>query len=159
VDLFATVEELTSGRVEGKGCEDSVSFLPALAGKPIKSTRDGVIHHSISGHFAYRQGKWKLCLARASGGWSSPKEDQAPGDGPQGQLYDLQADPSETTNLYHTRPDVVSRLASQLKADVLRGRSTTGPRAKNDVEDIVLWKSERQPGRTGDTQKKNKRKK
>ena len=159
VDLFATVEELTSGRVEGKGCEDSVSFLPALAGKPIKSTRDGVIHHSISGHFAYRPGKWKLCLARASGGWSSPKEDQAPGDGPQGQLYDLQADPSETTNLYHTRPDVVSRLASQLKADVLRGRSTTGPRAKNDVEDIVLWKSERQPGRTGDTQKKNKRKK
>ena len=54
--------------------EDSVSFLPALSGQPIVSTRKGVIHHSVSGHFAYRQGKWKLLLSRASGGWSSPTE-------------------------------------------------------------------------------------
>ena len=53
--------------------EDSVSFLPALSGQPIVSSRKGVIHHSISGHFAYRQGKWKLLLARGSGGWSSPE--------------------------------------------------------------------------------------
>ncbi|HIE96392.1 MAG TPA: arylsulfatase [Planctomycetes bacterium] len=141
VDLFATVEELTGGRVDGMGCEDSVSFLPALAGKPIESTRAGVIHHSISGHFAYRQGKWKLCLAKASGGWSSPKENQAPKGSPKGQLYDLETDPSETTNLYEAKPGVVARLVSQLKSDVLRGRSTTGPQAKNDVQEIVLWKS------------------
>jgi arylsulfatase A len=149
VDLFATVEELTGGWVTGIGCEDSVSFLPALYGKPIESTRNGVVHHSISGHFAYRQGKWKLCLAKASGGWSSPKEYEAPKDSPKGQLYDLEADPSETNNLYETQPEVVERLFTRLRSDVLRGRSTKGPNAKNDVEDIVLWKSARQANSGG----------
>ena len=157
VDLFATVAELTEGRVDGIGCEDSVSFLPALAGKPIETTRAGVIHHSFSGHFAYRQGKWKLCLAKASGGWSSPKENQAPQDALQGQLYDLDADPSETTNLYEAKPEVVTRLLSQLKSDVLRGRSTRGPQAKNDVEDIVLWKSEAKSNSSAAKPRKNKK--
>ena len=154
VDLFATVEELTGGWVKGIGCEDSVSFLPALSGKPIESTRAGVFHHSISGHFAYRQGKWKLCLARASGGWSSPKENEAPKNSPPGQLYDLEADPSETTNLYESEPEVVARLVSQLKSDVLRGRSTKGPNAKNDVESIVLWKSGQHTKGGGGAQRK-----
>ena len=141
VDLFATVEEITGGWVKSIGCEDSVSFLPALHGKLIESTRAGVIHHSISGHFAYRQGNWKLCLAKASGGWSSPKENQAPKGSPPAQLYDLEADPSETTNLYESKPEIVKQLVSQLRSDILRGRSTKGPNSKNDVENIVLWKS------------------
>jgi len=141
VDLFATVQELTGERVTGIGCEDSVSFLPALLGKPIESTRAGIVHHSITGHFAYRQGKWKLCLAKASGGWSSPKENQSPPGSPTGQLYDMQADPSETNNLYESKPEIVERLLSELKSDVVSGRSTNGPTSKNDVEDIVLWKS------------------
>ena len=73
VDFFATASEIT-GEKAPSSAEDSVSFLPALFGKSIVSTRKGVIHHSVSGHFAYRQGKWKLLLARGSGGWSSPKE-------------------------------------------------------------------------------------
>jgi len=76
-DLFATVGELL-GLPLPQGCaEDSVSFLPALTGKPIVSTRSGVIHHSASGHFAYRSGDYKLLLARGSGGWSSPNENQS----------------------------------------------------------------------------------
>ena len=73
VDVFATASEITRVKAPTMG-EDSVSFLPALSGKPIQSSRKGVIHHSISGHFGYRQGKWKLILARGSGGWSSPNE-------------------------------------------------------------------------------------
>ena len=30
----------------------------------------------------YRQGKWKLLLAKGSGGWTSPKEQQVPADAP-----------------------------------------------------------------------------
>ncbi|MEM9413136.1 MAG: hypothetical protein AAGA30_18650 [Planctomycetota bacterium] len=41
------------------------------------SIRAGVIHHSKSGHFAYRLGKWKLLLARGSSGWSPPNEQAA----------------------------------------------------------------------------------
>ena len=59
-DLFATTSDITGKTLPADSAEDSVSFLPALSGAKIVSTRAGVIHHSISGHFAYRQGKWKL---------------------------------------------------------------------------------------------------
>ena len=98
VDVFATASEITGAQAPAMG-EDSVSFLPALSGKPIVSTRKGVIHHSISGHFGYREGKWKLILARGSGGWTSPKENQVDSKAPEAQLYNMQEDPSEQNNL------------------------------------------------------------
>jgi arylsulfatase A len=159
VDLFATVSEITGGWIPEGAAEDSVSYLPAFAGKPIESTRNGLIHHSISGHFAYRQGKWKLALARASGGWSSPKENQAPADAPRGQLYDMSVDPGETNNLYESRSEIVERLLSSLKFDILRGRSTKGSPAKNDVSDIVLWKSEQKKTGGGANSRKTENKK
>jgi hypothetical protein len=58
------MSDLLGQELPQNGAEDSVSFLPALYGKKIVSTRNGVIHHSISGHFAYRQGPWKLLLAK-----------------------------------------------------------------------------------------------
>ena len=42
--------------------EDSVSLLPALEGRADKPLREAVVHHSINGSFAIRQGKWKLEL-------------------------------------------------------------------------------------------------
>lgn len=143
-DLFATVTDILGQSILGQTCEDSVSFLPALYGKKIESTRNGVIHHSFSGHFAYRQGPWKLLLARASGGWSSPKENEAGKDAPKGQLYHMRKDIGETNNLFEKNPEKVEVLLGLLKADVSRGRSTNGSESKNDVpvEEIVLWKSE-----------------
>ena len=144
VDFFATCADLLGISLPENGAEDSVSFLPAFSGKPIQSTRDGVIHHSISGHFGYRQGKWKLLLARGSGGWSAPKEGKAIQAGaPEAQLYDLDSDPGETTNLYETHPEEAARLLALLKADVERGRSVEGPASQNDVSPIQLWKSGR----------------
>lgn len=140
-DFFATVAEIVNRPTPPESCEDSASFLPGLHGEVITSTRNGVIHHSVSGHFAYRQGPWKLVLARGSGGWSSPTEAEVSADATEAQLYDMQADSGETTNLYTTRPEVVQRLLEMLEKDIAQGRSTTGPPAENDVERIVLWKS------------------
>ncbi|MGJ8653634.1 MAG: sulfatase family protein [Opitutaceae bacterium] len=140
-DLIATCAELTNTQLPATAGEDSVSFLPALSGEPIVSSREGLIHHSFSGHFAYRKGKWKILLAKRSGGWTSPTEAEAPADSLKAQLYDMEADPSETNNLYASHPEVAMRLLKQLTNDVSRGRSTAGPDMKNDVEDIVLWKS------------------
>ena len=145
VDVFATVSDITGEKAPAMA-EDSVSFLPALSGQAIQSTRKGVIHHSIFGHFAYRQGKWKLLLAKASGGWTSPKENQAGADAPQAQLYDMENDPGEKNNLHLSHPEVAQRLLANLTVDVQNGRSTDGPAAKNDVEQIVLWKSQRTKG-------------
>lgn len=141
IDLFATCSDITGQDLPKNGAEDSVSFLPAFSGEPIVSTRSGVIHHSISGHFAYRQGKWKLLLAKASGGWTSPKEEQAPKGSPRAQLYDMEKDPGETTNLYASHPEVAARFLALLEADVARGRSTEGAPSENDIKEIKLWKS------------------
>lgn len=141
-DLFATLGEITGTALPSGSAEDSVSFLPALKGNPIVSTRAGVIHHSISGHFSYRLGKWKLLLARGSGGWTAPNEKAAAQQGaPVAQLYDMEKDAGETTNLYASHPEVAARLLKQLEADVFRGRSTDGPDSKNDIGKINLWKS------------------
>ena len=140
-DMFATFSEITDTPMPSKAGEDSASFLSALKGDKIKSTRAGVIHHSISGHFAYRLGHWKLLLAKGSGGWSSPKEKEA-SDMPKAQLYNLKKDPSETNNLYSKCPKKVDELLKQLKLDIETGRSTKGEFSANDVDDIILWKNE-----------------
>jgi arylsulfatase A-like enzyme len=147
VDFFATVSEITGEKAPDMA-EDSVSFLPALSGQPIVSTRKGVIHHSVSGHFAYRQGKWKLLLAKGSGGWSSPKEREVGRDAPEAQLYDMEKDPGEQNNLYLSHPEVARRLLADLTADVESGRSTNGLEAKNDVENIRIWKNRRAAGKS-----------
>lgn len=147
-DLFATLADILGVKAPAGTCEDSVSFLPALQGKQIASTRAGVIHHSISGHFAYRTGRWKLILARGSGGWSSPKENQVPKNAPQAQLYDLVADPGESNNLYLEEPQIAKQMLNQLSDDISRGRSTSGAPAKNDLPKIVLWKSGEGKGAT-----------
>ena len=140
-DLFATMTDLLGQKALENSGEDSVSFLPALHGKKIVSSRKGVIHHSISGHFAYRQGPWKLLLAKASGGWTSPKEKQAPAGAAPGQLYDMSTDLGEKKNLYEEKPDMVASLLALLEKDIKRGRSTKGPKSKNDYNNIKLWKS------------------
>ena len=117
VDVFATASEITGVKAPTMG-EDSVSFLPALSGKPIQSSRKGIIQHSISGHFGYREGKWKLILARGSGGWSSPNEKASQG-ALEAQLYDMEKDPGEKTNLYLERPEIANRLLANLTSCLL----------------------------------------
>lgn len=139
-DILATLSEIIGKKMPNSSGEDSVSFLPALFGDSIVSTRKGVIHHSISGHFAYRKGKWKLLLARGSGGWTSPKEVQAQ-DLPKVQLYDIEKDPVESLNLYKKYPEIVKELLQLLESDIFNGRSTKGQPSKNDIDNIILWKS------------------
>lgn len=144
MDLLATCAELVGAELPPTAGEDSESILPLFSGGETDFSRKGLIHHSVSGHFAYRQGKWKLLLAYGSGGWTAPKENQAKKQGaPAAQLYDLEKDPGETTNLYTSHPEVAERLLKQLESDIARGRSTDGPDQKNDVDKIVLWKSGR----------------
>lgn len=111
-DLMATTAEITGVTLPSNAGEDSFSLLPALEGK--KGNRQAIVHHSVDGMFSIRQGEWKLCLGLGSGGFSEPKRvDPQPG-GPLGQLYNLDSDPSETKNLYQSRPEVVQRLSAIL---------------------------------------------
>ena len=153
-DVLATFSEITNQPVPSDSGEDSVSFLSALKGEKINSTRAGVIHHSITGHFAYRLGKWKLLLAKGSGGWSSPREKES-SDMPIAQLYNLETDPAETQNLYETNPEIAEKLLQQLELDIETGRSTKGAFSKNDVDNIILWKNNK--NKKSKNKKANKR--
>ncbi len=118
-DLLATCAEIVGSAVPRSAGEDSVSFLPALRGDPRAARETAVVHHSISGLFAIREGKWKLIDGKGSGGWTKGgKDDPAPG-----QLYDMENDIGETRNLYAEHPDVAARLSALLEKYKAASRS------------------------------------
>ena len=132
-DIMATCADVIGSKLPANAAEDSVSLLPVLTGKKVEgSLHDLVIHHSISGHFAVRMGKWKLLLCRGSGGWSPPRENEAARKKlPMLQLYDLENDPRETENLHDKYPDRVEKLVNALAKALGEGRTTPGPRQAN----------------------------
>ena len=144
VDLFATCAEIVGAKPDDSTAEDSVSILPAFLGKSNKPLREAVVHHSIDGSFAIRQGKWKLALCPGSGGWSHPAppsgKKKAPPQEPVKdwvQLFDLEADPAETRNLASKHPGIVTSLTALLQKYIDAGRSTPGAPQKNNGETFL----------------------
>ena len=73
---------------------------------------------------------------KSSGGWVAPSGAR-PVPGSPGQLYDIEKDPKETTNLYAQHPELVDELTAILRRYVERGRSTPGPAQANT--DGISW--------------------
>jgi arylsulfatase A len=124
-DFVATSAAIVGAELPDDAAEDSVNMLPALLGQgsPDKPLREAIVHHSSDGVFAIRQGKWKLILeSQGSGGWPPPRGG-APVPGTPGQLYDIEADPGEQTNLWDKHKDVVAGLTTLLKRFQDEGRS------------------------------------
>ena len=137
-DLLATCAAILDAKLPNNAAEDSVSLLPALLGEAKAPLHEHVVHHSISGRFAIRQGNWKLALCPGSGGWGKPGDADAAKKGlPAVQLYDLSTDPAETTNLHDKHPEVVQRLTKLLYDIITNGRSTPGAAQKNDSSIVV----------------------
>jgi arylsulfatase A len=125
VDVLATVADIV-GRPRPAGAgEDSVSFLPLLRQPGAAFERRGaVVFQSGNGSLAIRDGRWKLCLAPGSGGLSAPAPGSSAEKGlPPVQLFDLEADPAEKTNLQAAHPDTVRRLTTLLESYRKTGRS------------------------------------
>lgn len=143
-DLMATCAELTGWELGDDDGVDSFSFLPLLS-DPKVSSRDTVIHHSISGYFAIRQDKWKLLVSHGSGGWSQPKNKEALAEGmPAMQLYDMEADIGESRNLIAEHPEKAEAMFKLLEQQVLKGRTTAGTPQENDVPvDITKLKGKK----------------
>ncbi|MDF7822740.1 arylsulfatase [Pontiellaceae bacterium B12227] len=141
--LLATCAEITGQKLADHEGEDSISILPLLMSQNDAPVYDAVIHHSICGKFSIRQGKWKLCLHPGSGGWSNLKDPDARKQGlPEYQLYDMEKDVAETTNLATQHPEKVEQLIALMKKQVADGRSTPGAPQSNDIE-IDLFKQDK----------------
>jgi arylsulfatase A-like enzyme len=138
-DVFATWADLLGAELPETAAEDSFSLLPHFLGETAAPARGAVVHHSIAGRFAIREGAWKLALCPGSGGWGKPQDAEALREGsPSVQLYNLETDPDESTNVGPSHPEVVARLTTLLDRFVADGRSTPGARQRNDVEVRVL---------------------
>jgi arylsulfatase A-like enzyme len=136
-DFMATTADILGQKLPENAAEDSFSFLPALTGKKSKATRPNIIHHSINGSFAIREGSMKLNLCADSGGWSDPRPGQAPKGSPASQLYDLSSDIAEQNNLLAAKPEAAAKLEALLESQIAAGRSTPGAPQKNAVEVVV----------------------
>ena len=116
-DLLNTCAAITGTELPKSAGPDGRNILPALlAKKPEEPVRKFAVHHSLWGVFAIRKGPWKMIPHRGSGGFTFPKElDPAKVGGPEGQLYHLEDDPSETKNLWDEEPEVVKELREMLQ--------------------------------------------
>ena len=123
-DVLATLAEIVGHDLDDRAGEDSFSFLPLLENRDsgvergTRLSRPPIIHHSASGGFAIREGKWKLVME----GGKQKRE-----------LYDLSTDLSETENVLDARPDIAGDLANKITRIIRDGRSTEGARSPNDT--------------------------
>ncbi len=109
-DLMATFAELTGFEMPEEAAEDSFSVLPALLGTGASAPRPAMVndtggHTCEVGDFALRRGKWKLIV-------QAPRPD-APAQ--TRHLYDLDADPGESTNLIDQQPGLAAELEQLLE--------------------------------------------
>ena len=93
-------------------------------------SRPYLLQQTISLGLSIRQGRWKLLDHKGSGGNNYQRNKRLqkyalPETAPEapGQLYDLETDPGETTNLYEKHPQIVARLKKLLDESKKGGRS------------------------------------
>ncbi|MDF7815977.1 sulfatase-like hydrolase/transferase [Runella sp. MFBS21] len=123
-DMMATFATLTKQSLPAHSAQDSFDFSTYFTSKnPTKANRVSTIHHSISGMFAIRKGKWKYVEGQGSGGWS---KDESPLKHLEAQLYDLENDPRETSNLLEKQPVIASEMKSLLIKQREQGFSRMG---------------------------------
>lgn len=111
-DLMATCADITDFQLPSEAAEDSFSILPLLQGRKRLVPRAPVIHHSANGMFSLREGQWKMVFGNGSGGRQQPRG--KPFEKPYA-LFDLEQDPSETTNVIDAHPEIAQRLTENLE--------------------------------------------
>ncbi|NNE92658.1 MAG: arylsulfatase [Verrucomicrobiales bacterium] len=130
-DIFATLASVIGYQLPDDQATDSFDMLPVILGKQDEKdpVRPHLLTQSFRGEFQIRQGKWKYLDHKGSGGNSYDKGILKPYALPEsepdapGQLYNLETDPGETTNLYFkesAKREELQALLNQLKAS---GRS------------------------------------
>jgi arylsulfatase A-like enzyme len=134
-DLMSTVATIVGDTLAPNEGEDSYDFSSLLYENGSTFTREYTVHHSINGSYSIRNGKWKLSFCPGSGGWSSPQPKKARElELPGSQLYDMDLDPAEETNLIDEEPEIVKNLTMVMEEYITNGRSTPGTPQENDTE-------------------------
>ena len=114
-DLYATFADILNHEMKSNEGVDSYSILPVLMGENFKEPlREATIHHSLGGIFSIRKGKWKYIDGKGHGGFGGKLIKEEFSKEPV-QLYNIETDPYETTNVYKEHTEVVKELKTLLE--------------------------------------------
>jgi arylsulfatase A len=114
VDWMASLAVLTGEPLTGKAGPDSRNVLPVLLGAADKGL-EYMLEESFT--VAIRFNNWKYISPQgksAPADWLKNKKIES-GLMQQPQLYDLETDPGETTNVADQHPEIVQQLQAELK--------------------------------------------
>ena len=114
-DMMATLAELWGHTLAENAGEDSFSMLSLMLGGS-QATRVNSVSCAANGMPGYRSGLWKYIATEPP------------------QLYHLGDDLAEKVNLAGKEQARVLEMRTQFEKLITDGRSTPGPRQKNDVE-------------------------
>ena len=123
-DLLATFAAIVGSKLPADAGEDSFNLLPVFLDQKLEHPlREATVLQSNDGTLAIRQGPWRLAPARGSHGFSNPTNIKPKQGEPPGELFNLETDLSEHTNLWLREPEVVHRLLELLERYQKAGRS------------------------------------
>jgi arylsulfatase A-like enzyme len=111
-DLLASMAALAGAALPDGQKFDSENVLPALLGQS-EHGRDVLVEADVRQRTAIRVGKWKLLDMNLPGA-------QVATAGKNCELYNLEADPGETTDAAAQHPEVVAELYARLEK--IRGK-------------------------------------
>lgn len=125
-DVMSTLAELLEIELPLLAAEDSHSFGSVLVNPVASYSRPPLISHSVNGRFAITDGDWKLIMPHKS---------------EKLELYNLAADPSETSNVATANSAKVTELTRRITAIVCGGSTETHPSTANDTGywDDLAW--------------------
>ena len=112
VDFMASLAALVGKPASRDQAPDSENVLPALLGES-STGRSTLLQQA--GSLSVRQGQWKY-IAPGKGPRIHKNTNIELGNDPEPQLYDLQADPGELSNVAAANPEKVRELAALLEA-------------------------------------------
>lgn len=129
MDLFPTLAGFCGAAVPTDRVTDGRDISGILSGADERSPREAFWYYRADHLEAVRVGRWKLFVARKG----RPLE----------ELYDLETDPGETTDVAADHPDVVASLRAHAEGardelgDAVTGRQGRGRRPVGEVDDPV----------------------
>lgn len=132
-DIMATISAVFEKPLPDWAGEDSFNQLPVFLNENDAVGRESMITQSYTGILSLREGRWKLILdTKGSGGFYRYSPDVQrhqtmapwrPDMSDMGQLYDIQNDPYETTDVFDQHPELVKSMKNKLRAFINTGRT------------------------------------